>query len=548
MIKNKTFLSATIASITVLASVAAALATPVAATRGVNVRSGPGTNFSILDTLRGGEFAEAVECVQSGWCRVEHDGPSGWVYNTYLGPRPGAQNNSGGNQGGNPANPAQPAPQQNAQMSACFYTEQVHQGEEYCSGLATYNTLGGFNNRIRSYKVFGGAHVNFCVEENMAGSCFEGSRTTPTLGGPLDRQASSLSVFTVGGNNSGGGFNLPAEQPPAAPNPQPPANNPPANNSNDSDCSFAILLGPDGPTASLTCGDNAVLPPAANGNNNQGNGQENNGAIIAAPAPGPAIDFGAINIIADAINNQAQGNAPQANPPQGNQGQLIEPPLPPAQMIMAPPAGDVACVYPDADYQGQRLCYGDGTIIHLLGGDFSRTIESVLLGGDAHIKLCRDASLKGGCTIQNDSNARLPAGFINNIQSFRVFTGNQIPSHSATGNHAISSGKAINLDANNPRVNANSPAADFSYEVISGLESRISPLNGAAISFVTSAPWHGYEGCLMETKTPDSITFTPRVGAYFCVETDMGRLSEFYITAFNGNTISVSYETWSKRH
>ncbi len=524
MIKNKTFLSATIASIAVLASATAALATPVAATRGVNVRSGPGTNFSILDTLRGGEFAEAVECVQSGWCRVEHDGPSGWVYNTYLGPRPGAQNNQGNNQGGNPA---QPAPQQNDQAGACFYTEQGHQGDEYCSGLETYNTLGGFNNRIRSYKVFGGAHVNFCVEENMAGACYEGSRTTPTLGGPLDRQASSLSVFTVdGNNNNGGGFNLPAQQPPANTPPaqqnppanNPPANNPPANNSNDSDCSFAIVLGPNGPTASLTCGDNAVLPPPANGNNNQGNNAGNNND-----------------------NGPVLGEAIAIDPPQDNQGQLNEPPLPPE-----PNRGNLACFYEQENYQGTEFCGEPGFIASELQA-YNDRFKSVKLWGTARAKICQHEGLEGVCEIISESKPRLSNALWSAGSSLRIFTGNAIPVVTARNIVTLTSGQYANVDASNAGVVSNgiTSASDFVYSQSSGVESAFFGVNDAKIGF-GYGPERGYEGCLAADYSNPSVTFRPQINQHFCIKTEKGRISELRVEGYPSGKIIFSYQTWGR--
>ena len=253
--------------VTMLLGVAGALATPVAATTGVNVRSGPGNTFRVIDTLRRGEFAEVVECVSSGWCRVEHAGPTGWVYSRYLGPRPGAGNGNGngGQNGGQSSNPAQPNA---SQAMACFYTGQGFRGEKTCSGVGTFNNLGTFDNRIRSYQVFGGARVEFCVGPNMTGSCFTGSRSTPTLGGPLDRQASSLRLFTLGQPNP-----APSNPGPSNPSPSNPGGN--SGGSKGNDCSFGLVIGPNGPTFSLTCGNNPIIP--GQGNNQGQNGGQNNG-------------------------------------------------------------------------------------------------------------------------------------------------------------------------------------------------------------------------------------------------------------------------------
>ena len=67
----------------------------------VNVRTGPGTNFSIVDRLDGGESVELTQCTDDrAWCYVSHDGPDGWVAANYLRvPSPGPGNQGPGNQG-----------------------------------------------------------------------------------------------------------------------------------------------------------------------------------------------------------------------------------------------------------------------------------------------------------------------------------------------------------------------------------------------------------------------------------------------------------------
>lgn len=50
----------------------------------LNVRSGPGPRFAVLDRLYQGEVVDVTECEGSGWCMVYHDGPDGWVSARYL--------------------------------------------------------------------------------------------------------------------------------------------------------------------------------------------------------------------------------------------------------------------------------------------------------------------------------------------------------------------------------------------------------------------------------------------------------------------------------
>lgn len=54
------------------------------ATASVNVRSGPGTAYRVVDTLYPGEQVDIRECRSNGWCYVLHSGPDGWVSARYL--------------------------------------------------------------------------------------------------------------------------------------------------------------------------------------------------------------------------------------------------------------------------------------------------------------------------------------------------------------------------------------------------------------------------------------------------------------------------------
>lgn len=70
-----------------LGVVVAALSTGAAfaavATGAVNVRTGPSTGYSIVDTLTRGENVTIVD-QSNGWCAVQKTGPDGWVSCAYL--------------------------------------------------------------------------------------------------------------------------------------------------------------------------------------------------------------------------------------------------------------------------------------------------------------------------------------------------------------------------------------------------------------------------------------------------------------------------------
>ena len=66
-----------------LAAAGIALAAPAVATSNVNVRSGPGTGYGVVDALRRGEQVDVQEC-RGSWCFIEKRGPDGWVSASYL--------------------------------------------------------------------------------------------------------------------------------------------------------------------------------------------------------------------------------------------------------------------------------------------------------------------------------------------------------------------------------------------------------------------------------------------------------------------------------
>jgi len=64
-------------------SAGAANAVPATAETSLNVRSGPGTQYEVLGTIRAGETVNARDCTGS-WCRVSFSGGSGFASRSYL--------------------------------------------------------------------------------------------------------------------------------------------------------------------------------------------------------------------------------------------------------------------------------------------------------------------------------------------------------------------------------------------------------------------------------------------------------------------------------
>ena len=83
MALTRKLIASGLATLAVLATTAAASAAPAFATSNVNVRSGPGTGYGVVDALRRGERVDIQYC-RGSWCFVQKRGPDGWVSANYL--------------------------------------------------------------------------------------------------------------------------------------------------------------------------------------------------------------------------------------------------------------------------------------------------------------------------------------------------------------------------------------------------------------------------------------------------------------------------------
>lgn len=71
-------------ALTAVAPTLASSAEAIAATD-LNIRSGPGPQFSVVGTIPGGEQTNVDGCLaESSWCKVMYDGVEGWSYSDYL--------------------------------------------------------------------------------------------------------------------------------------------------------------------------------------------------------------------------------------------------------------------------------------------------------------------------------------------------------------------------------------------------------------------------------------------------------------------------------
>lgn len=66
-------------------STSASAATVATATTALNIRSGPGPQYSIIGGIRDRGQTTVIGCIQGSlWCQVSYNGRQGWAYSRYL--------------------------------------------------------------------------------------------------------------------------------------------------------------------------------------------------------------------------------------------------------------------------------------------------------------------------------------------------------------------------------------------------------------------------------------------------------------------------------
>ncbi len=191
------------------ASTVAALAVPATATAAVNVRTGGGTSYAIIDTLYAGEAVNVTQC-QSGWCYIEHSGPNGWVSGNYLSAASGGGGSSSsaaddaaaaaaiqifGTILGAVVNSALPPPPAPAQV--CFFNGPNYTGASFCvnAGNNDNKLVGFWNDRISSITVSPGSSVTVCRNWFYGGICNSYNVNKPNLIWQLNNRISSYKTL-----------------------------------------------------------------------------------------------------------------------------------------------------------------------------------------------------------------------------------------------------------------------------------------------------------------------------------------------------------------
>lgn len=203
---------------TCVLSAGSVLAVEAAAKSAVNVRTGPGTSFGIVDQLTAGEVVNVTECAPSNFCFVEREGADGWVsanYLTAVEEEEDEEMEEGGgsnpdcsfgfvvgpagpsmsiNCGDGPMPPAPPTPP--AAAEACLYTGNNFNGDDLCVGVGIRNALNAtFNNKISSIELSGGAKAMLCDGPNLTGVCKNITTDTAPLQPSINNKTSSFSIY-----------------------------------------------------------------------------------------------------------------------------------------------------------------------------------------------------------------------------------------------------------------------------------------------------------------------------------------------------------------
>jgi uncharacterized protein YraI len=81
---GRTIIIATVSTVAIL-SIPASAATVATAMTPLNIRSGPGPQYSIVGAIPNRAQATIIGCIQDSlWCQVSFNGQQGWAYSQYL--------------------------------------------------------------------------------------------------------------------------------------------------------------------------------------------------------------------------------------------------------------------------------------------------------------------------------------------------------------------------------------------------------------------------------------------------------------------------------
>lgn len=212
-IMTRTHLIATLAALLVAGGTTAAFAAPNAMADGdFDLRKSPKNSAKAVNFVEEGDLLTITECTKS-WCYAKVPGPDGWIRRDYLlpiddegevyedepfslnfnfgpgGPKitiGGGSSGGGGNGGGGGGAPR-----------ACFFEDVGYAGQSFCvgAGQSVPNVGYQWNDAISSVRVYGGAQVEACADDNFNGGCTTWAQNVSNVGGNWNDRVTSLTVY-----------------------------------------------------------------------------------------------------------------------------------------------------------------------------------------------------------------------------------------------------------------------------------------------------------------------------------------------------------------
>lgn len=203
MTLSRLLLSALTAACLYLSAALAASATDARATTWLNVRSGPGTDHAVIDTMSPDEVGQLTECRDDLWCFIQRTGPDGWVSSKYLtaadqtGPSdPNCRYELALDADGPRFRVVCGDSVAEAADRACFFEGADFTGAQFCRTLGTYDTMpAGFDNNISSIRLHGTARVQLCDNAYLAHYCRILTASEKQLGPYFNNRVSSVRVY-----------------------------------------------------------------------------------------------------------------------------------------------------------------------------------------------------------------------------------------------------------------------------------------------------------------------------------------------------------------
>jgi hypothetical protein len=165
LIRLAAFSVIALAGLTAAASASMGTATTSTA---ANLRTGPGTSYSVITSLPEGTDVTVDACTLA-WCAVETDEGDGFVAKSLLDFLGDGDN---GDDDGPIIITPEPEPTQ-SDAEVCFYQQKNFMGANFCvyPGDQDEDIPGNFDDNIESILISGGASVEVCTDTDFGGEC-----------------------------------------------------------------------------------------------------------------------------------------------------------------------------------------------------------------------------------------------------------------------------------------------------------------------------------------------------------------------------------------